>query len=54
MRSEERTRRQREIEALRGFVYTGPSSAWTGMRYRSLQRRFPNQYDWMMAKKKRR
>jgi hypothetical protein len=44
MMSEERTTRTREIEVLRGFVHSGPSSAWTRMRYKPLQRRHPNEY----------
>jgi len=34
----------KDLEALKGFVHTGPSSPWTGMRYRSLIRQYPRQY----------
>jgi len=36
--------RKKDLEALKGFVHTGPSSPWTGMRYRSLIRQYPNEY----------
>ncbi len=33
--------RKKDLEALKGFVHTGPSSIWTAMRYRSLIRQYP-------------
>jgi len=33
--------RKKDVNALRGFVHTAPSSAFTGMRYASLERRYP-------------
>ncbi len=36
--------KKKELETLKGFVHHGPSSAFTGMRYRSLIRQYPNEY----------
>ncbi len=36
--------KKKDLEALKGFVHTGPSSPWTGMRYRSLIRQHPRHY----------
>ncbi len=36
--------KDKDLEALKGFVHTGPSSPWTGMRYRSLIRQYPREY----------
>jgi hypothetical protein len=36
--------KKKDIEALKGFVHTGPSSPWTGMRYRSLIHQYPREY----------
>ncbi len=36
--------RKKDLEALKGFVHTGPSSIWTAMRYRSLMRQYPRHY----------
>ena len=44
-------KRKREIEILRGFVHTGASSPFTGMRYRSLQRKYPAVWDGFVFKR---
>ncbi len=46
--------RKKDLESLKGFVHTGPSSIWTGMRYRSLIRRYPNEYTRFLQEKKER
>ncbi len=47
-------KKEKDLEALKGFVHTGPSSPWTGMRYRSLQREYPRHYLRFQDEKKER
>src|SRR3712207_2528263 len=45
-------RRKRDLESLKGLVHTRASSIWTGMRYRSLTRRYPNEYTRFLQEEK--
>ncbi len=36
--------KKKELEELRGLVYAGPSSRWSGMKMASLKRKYPRYF----------